>query len=40
MATAVALRAMAPRLDGLSAAERELLTEWPGRPVSAPPGGA
>ena len=35
MATAVAFRAVAPRLDMLSDAERLLLTEWLDRAITA-----
>ena len=40
MATTVAFRAVVPRLDALSAAERSLLGEWLDRLVEAPPGDA
>lgn len=38
IATAVALRALAPRLDALSAAERQLLTDWLDRVIEGPRG--
>jgi AcrR family transcriptional regulator len=37
MAAVVAFRAVAPDLDALSAAERDLLTEWLDRAIATPP---
>lgn len=39
-ATVVALRALAPRLDVLTTAERQLLAEWLDRVIDAPPRSA